>query len=163
MHFFVSQASSVAPVGSVLSSSNIHPTMGSTQGNESIQGMQGPSGNGGVCGNAQARKPHPSLSVCVSGLSGESSVADYQDCGVSVMCRKGEPPWSATSPESTFSHARDNAMMRYKEKKKARKFEKRIIYASRKARADVRKRVKGRFVKAGEAYDYDPLSVARSC
>lgn len=35
-------------------------------------------------------------------------------------------------------------------------------YASRKARADVRKRVKGRFVKAGDAYDYDPLNHTRS-
>ncbi|KAJ8437504.1 hypothetical protein Cgig2_007481 [Carnegiea gigantea] len=42
------------------------------------------------------------------------------------------------------------------------KFEKRVRYASRKARADVRKRVKGRFVKAGDAYDYDPLSHTRS-
>lgn len=43
------------------------------------------------------------------------------------------------------------------------RFEKKIRYASRKARADVRKRVKGRFVKAGDAYDYDPLCQTRSC
>lgn len=43
------------------------------------------------------------------------------------------------------------------------RFDKSIRYASRKARADVRRRVKGRFVKAGEAYDYDPLSQTRSC
>lgn len=43
------------------------------------------------------------------------------------------------------------------------RFEKRVRYASRKARADVRKRVKGRFVKAGDAYDYDPLNQTRSC
>jgi hypothetical protein len=42
------------------------------------------------------------------------------------------------------------------------RFDKKIRYASRKARADVRKRVKGRFVKAGEAYDYDPLCETRS-
>jgi hypothetical protein len=42
------------------------------------------------------------------------------------------------------------------------RFDKKIRYASRKARADVRKRVKGRFVKAGEAYDYDPLCQTRS-
>nr|CAN82066.1 hypothetical protein VITISV_037472 [Vitis vinifera] len=52
--------------------------------------------------------------------------------------------------------------MRYREKKKNRKFDKRVRYASRKARADVRQRVKGRFVKAGEAYDYDPISETRS-
>lgn len=43
------------------------------------------------------------------------------------------------------------------------RFDKTVRYASRKARADVRRRVKGRFVKAGEAYDYDPLSPTRSC
>nr|QVG73933.1 COL6 [Tamarix hispida] len=46
---------------------------------------------------------------------------------------------------------RGNAMQRYKEKKKTRRYEKHIRYESRKARADTRKRVKGRFVKAGEA------------
>lgn len=42
------------------------------------------------------------------------------------------------------------------------RFEKKVRYESRKARADVRRRVKGRFVKAGDAYDYDPLSPTRS-
>ena len=42
------------------------------------------------------------------------------------------------------------------------RYEKTIRYASRKSRADVRKRVKGRFVKAGEAYDYDPLGATKS-
>ncbi|CAL0318921.1 unnamed protein product [Lupinus luteus] len=48
---------------------------------------------------------------------------------------------------------RGNAMVRYKEKKKTRSYEKHIRYESRKARADTRKRVKGRFVKATEAPD----------
>lgn len=39
------------------------------------------------------------------------------------------------------------------------RFGKQIRYASRKARADTRKRVKGRFVKSGEGYDYDPEGV----
>ncbi|XP_068656695.1 zinc finger protein CONSTANS-LIKE 14-like [Aristolochia californica] len=43
---------------------------------------------------------------------------------------------------------RDNAMLRYKEKRKNRRYDKHIRYESRKARADTRKRVKGRFVKA---------------
>lgn len=43
------------------------------------------------------------------------------------------------------------------------RFDKQVRYASRKATADVRKRVKGRFVKAGDAYDYDPLNHTRSC
>lgn len=48
---------------------------------------------------------------------------------------------------------RGNAMMRYKEKKKTRRYDKHIRYESRKARADTRKRVKGRFVKVNEAPD----------
>ncbi|GKV41234.1 hypothetical protein SLEP1_g48800 [Rubroshorea leprosula] len=105
---------------------------------------------------------HSTLSF--SGLTGESSGGDYQDCGASSMLLMGEPPWCPPCPESTSaaSVTRSNAVLRYKEKKKTRKFEKRVRYASRKARADVRKRVKGRFVKAGDAYDYDPLSKTRS-
>ncbi|XP_041005974.1 zinc finger protein CONSTANS-LIKE 9-like [Juglans microcarpa x Juglans regia] len=102
-------------------------------------------------------------SISFSGLTGESSPGDYQDCGASAMLLMGEPPWCPPCPESSFQSAnRSDAVMRYKEKKKARKFEKRVRYASRKARADVRRRVKGRFVKAGDAYDYDPLTQTRS-
>ncbi|KAK7336131.1 hypothetical protein VNO77_16664 [Canavalia gladiata] len=43
---------------------------------------------------------------------------------------------------------RGNAMLRYKEKKKTRRYDKHIRYESRKARADTRMRVRGRFVKA---------------
>ncbi|RDX81775.1 Zinc finger protein CONSTANS-LIKE 14, partial [Mucuna pruriens] len=45
---------------------------------------------------------------------------------------------------------RGDAMLRYKEKKKTRRFDKHIRYESRKARADTRKRVRGRFVKASD-------------
>lgn len=45
---------------------------------------------------------------------------------------------------------RGDAMLRYKEKKKTRRYDKHIRYESRKARADTRKRVKGRFVKANK-------------
>ncbi|CAN8304057.1 unnamed protein product [Cochlearia groenlandica] len=43
---------------------------------------------------------------------------------------------------------RGNAMRRYKEKRQKRRYDKTIRYESRKARADTRLRVKGRFVKA---------------
>ncbi|KAK1365603.1 zinc finger protein CONSTANS-LIKE 15-like [Heracleum sosnowskyi] len=62
-----------------------------------------------------------------------------------------------TSPATTktdlelMAKNRGNAMLRYKEKKKTRRYDKHIRYESRKARADTRKRVKGRFVKASEA------------
>jgi hypothetical protein len=48
---------------------------------------------------------------------------------------------------------RDNAMQRYREKRKNRRYDKHIRYESRKLRADTRKRVKGRFVKSTEALD----------
>ncbi|XP_076952367.1 zinc finger protein CONSTANS-LIKE 15-like [Bidens hawaiensis] len=48
---------------------------------------------------------------------------------------------------------RGDAMLRYKEKKKTRRYDKHIRYESRKARADTRKRVKGRFVKANNEDD----------
>lgn len=101
-----------------------------------------------------------------SGINEESGGAgDYQDCGASSMLLMGEPPWLNTCPENDLqlqSANRSSAVMRYKEKKKTRKFDKRVRYASRKERADVRRRVKGRFVKAGDVYDYDPLSQTRS-
>ncbi|KAK8964720.1 Zinc finger protein CONSTANS-LIKE 14 [Platanthera guangdongensis] len=49
-----------------------------------------------------------------------------------------------------MAEKRGNAMQRYKEKRKTRRYDKRIRYESRKARADIRKRVKGRFVKSAE-------------
>ncbi|XP_068345575.1 putative zinc finger protein CONSTANS-LIKE 11 [Pyrus communis] len=101
---------------------------------------------------------HPSMSLSLSSISRECN-PDYQDRGLSPVFLAGEP-WESTL-EASSPQARDKAKMRYKEKKKTRTFGKQIRYASRKARADTRKRVKGRFIKAGEEYDYDPL-VTRS-
>ncbi|CAK8537719.1 unnamed protein product [Lathyrus sativus] len=102
--------------------------------------------------------------VSFSGVINSASASDNQECGgVSSMLLTGEPPWCPPCPENSIQSVnRSNAVMRYKEKKKNRKFDKKVRYASRKARADVRKRVKGRFVKAGETFDYDPLSETRS-
>ncbi|XP_073286292.1 zinc finger protein CONSTANS-LIKE 10-like isoform X2 [Primulina huaijiensis] len=95
-------------------------------------------------------------------FAGEISAAGYQDCGVSSSLIMGEPPWCPLVPENSLpSSSRTDAVMRYKEKKKTRKFEKKVRYESRKARADVRRREKGRFIKAGDAYDYDPLITSR--
>ncbi|KAH8953675.1 hypothetical protein BDL97_08G039600 [Sphagnum fallax] len=105
-----------------------------------------------------------SLSLSLSGLSGDDS-GDYYDCttAVSSMLINADPSWGPTSPDSgALTQARDSAMLRYKEKKKNRKFDKKIRYESRKERADIRKRVKGRFVKAGQPYDYDPTGPTRS-
>ncbi|KAJ4977205.1 hypothetical protein NE237_002311 [Protea cynaroides] len=100
---------------------------------------------------------HSGMPLSLSNLIGESSIADYQDCGVSPAFLTSESPWDSNL-EVSCPQARDKAKLRYNEKKKTRTFGKQIRYASRKARADTRKRVKGRFVKAGEDYDYDPLT-----
>lgn len=66
-----------------------------------------------------ARQAHSSLSF--SGVTGESSAGDYQDCGASSMLLMGEPPWCPPCTESSFPSAnRSDAVMRYKEKKKTR-------------------------------------------
>ncbi|XP_010488215.1 PREDICTED: zinc finger protein CONSTANS-LIKE 12-like isoform X2 [Camelina sativa] len=89
--------------------------------------------------------------------SGETSAADYQDCGMNPGFIMSEAPWESNL-ELRCPQARNQAKLRYKEKRLKRTFGKQIRYASRKARADTRKRVKGRFVKAGDNYDYDPSS-----
>jgi len=45
---------------------------------------------------------------------------------------------------------REARVLRYREKRKNRKFEKTIRYASRKAYAETRPRIKGRFAKRAE-------------
>ncbi|KAL9266527.1 Zinc finger protein CONSTANS-LIKE 14-like protein [Drosera capensis] len=57
---------------------------------------------------------------------------------------------SAKANMELLAQNRGNAMQRYMEKKKTRRYDKHIRYESRKAGADTRKRVKGRFVKATE-------------
>lgn len=65
------------------------------------------------------KQAHSGLSF--SGLTGETTGGDYQDCGVSSMAIVGDPPWYPPGPESsTTSTSRTNAVMRYKEKKKSR-------------------------------------------
>nr|WQK28214.1 CONSTANS-like protein 6 [Cymbidium sinense] len=156
------QGEFVTEVSSAVQVKSLHAGCSNAVPADSV--MSNPVAKGDSSMSAPARGAHSSLSVSFSGLTGESSAGDYQECGVSSMLIVGEPPWYAPGPESSIKAAnRGDAVMRYKEKKKIRKFEKKIRYASRKARADTRKRVKGRFVKVGEAYDYDPLCQTRSC
>ncbi|XP_020585243.1 transcription factor GHD7-like [Phalaenopsis equestris] len=46
---------------------------------------------------------------------------------------------------------REAKVLRYKEKRKKRRYEKQIRYASRKAYAEMRPRIKGRFAKTAES------------
>ncbi|KDP41828.1 hypothetical protein JCGZ_26846 [Jatropha curcas] len=95
-------------------------------------------------------------------LSSQSKLVKAKTCSSPIhfqVVEKPHPAWIGTLDEvrsdydmELFAQNRGNAMLRYKEKKKARRFDKQIRYESRKARADTRQRVKGRFVKAGENY-----------
>nr|QVG73934.1 COL7 [Tamarix hispida] len=152
--------------------SNCHGVLGTEGSSAGLSNATQPAcSNAASADSSMSIKTEPALfasrqasGLSFSGVAGDRSCGDYQDCGASSMLLLGEPPWCPQCPESYSQSAnRTNAVMRYKEKKKARKFDKKVRYASRKARADVRKRVKGRFVKAGEAYDYDPLNPTRSC
>jgi len=148
--------------------------IGSLFGVKGMSAAEPACSNGASADSFMSSKTEPNLCVArqahsthsFSGLSGESNGGDcqeIQDCGTSSMLLMGEPPWCPPCPDNSLpSTIRSSAVLRYKEKKKTRQFEKKVRYASRKARADVRKRVKGRFVKAGEAYDYDPLSKTMS-
>ncbi|KAE9620671.1 putative transcription factor C2C2-CO-like family [Lupinus albus] len=100
---------------------------------------------------------HSSMPLSLPNITGESSsTTDFQDCGLPPGFVTGEPPPWQSILEASTPQAREKAKLRYFEKKKTRRFGKQIRYESRKARADTRRRVKGRFVKAGEEFDYDP-------
>ncbi|KAL6900711.1 hypothetical protein ACP4OV_005387 [Aristida adscensionis] len=79
-------------------------------------------------------------------LTGEISFGDQ-----TVVAPTGAERPVMRIDSETLAQNRDNAMQRYREKRKNRRYEKHIRYESRKLRADTRKRVKGRFVKSTEA------------
>lgn len=58
-----------------------------------------------------------------------------------------DPSKSEPIPMPLTGAERDARVSRYREKRKKRKFEKTVRYASRKAYAETRPRVKGRFAK----------------
>ncbi|KAK9934674.1 hypothetical protein M0R45_021810 [Rubus argutus] len=112
-----------------------------------------------VSGSMDSDSPCPiqpsssTLSFSVSRFSTVSSVAD---------CPDTQP--SSNSPEVDVGHleVRANSRIRYKEKKHSRLIEKKLPYPSRKATVEVRKRGKGRYVKAEEDFDSDTIDVTRS-
>lgn len=60
------------------------------------------------------------------------------------------PGHSLEMPAHFNSMDREARVLRYKEKKQARKFQKTIRYATRKAYAEARPRIKGRFAKRSD-------------
>ncbi|KAF5773604.1 putative transcription factor C2C2-CO-like family [Helianthus annuus] len=74
--------------------------------------------------------------ISFSSLTGESSAGEYHlDCDASSMLLMGDPPrcnpGACPDQTTTPSGSRSDVVLRYKEKKKMRKFEKRVRYATR--------------------------------
>ncbi|XP_062105358.1 zinc finger protein CONSTANS-LIKE 15-like [Humulus lupulus] len=83
---------------------------------------------------------------------GCNSPSYVQDSGHEVLPMSDGAKGSKSMMEmEMLAQNRGNAMLRYKEKKKTRRYDKHIRYETRKARADTRERVKGRFIKSSEA------------
>ncbi|XP_074585583.1 zinc finger protein CONSTANS-LIKE 3-like [Curcuma longa] len=96
--------------------------------------------------NVTGSKPEPDVSFCHSESSEAAVVPDVSQVPAAAA-EVGLPcAYQATSREERVAR-----LMRYREKRKSRRFEKTIRYASRKAYAEARPRVKGRFVKRAEA------------
>ncbi|KAI7727848.1 hypothetical protein M8C21_013783 [Ambrosia artemisiifolia] len=90
----------------------------------------------------------PSSEAQMMEINGCDSIVDGQMIDRFLATSQGmELPATTKMDAQQFAQNRSNAMLRYKEKKKTRRYQKCIRYESRKARADTRKRVKGRFVK----------------
>ncbi|XP_043703291.1 zinc finger protein CONSTANS-LIKE 12-like isoform X2 [Telopea speciosissima] len=64
---------------------------------------------------------HSGMSLSFSNHTSESSVADYQDCGVSPVFLTAESSWNEIV-ETSCPQARDKAKIRYNEKKKTRAY-----------------------------------------
>ncbi|KAH7852159.1 hypothetical protein Vadar_021282 [Vaccinium darrowii] len=119
-----------------------------------------------VISSSRATKPESNTADCNSVPMLEYRSYDPNTYNSISNIQFTEHPFLSSNSQATTSNYdmelmaqnRGNAMMRYKEKKKTRRhdsqpFDKHIRYESRKARADTRNRVKGRFVKASEVPD----------
>ncbi|PON57172.1 Zinc finger-domain containing protein [Parasponia andersonii] len=63
------------------------------------------------------------------------------------MDSRASSDYQKVAPYELSSQEREGAISRYKEKRKTRRYDKRIRYESRKVRAECRTRIKGRFAK----------------
>ncbi|KAK7316243.1 hypothetical protein VNO77_35122 [Canavalia gladiata] len=77
----------------------------------------------------------------------ESTISDLSTISHSKPSTGTLDPSSGPPIMPSYLTYRQARVQRYKEKKKTRKFEKKIRYASRKAYAEIRPRIKGRFAK----------------
>ena len=64
---------------------------------------------------------HESVSLSLLNITGESSAANYRDCGLSPSFLTSESPW-ASNMDANCPQSREKAKMRYYEKKKTRTY-----------------------------------------
>ncbi|KAK8488514.1 hypothetical protein V6N11_045077 [Hibiscus sabdariffa] len=88
-----------------------------------------------------------------SSLGHSVSSSSHEVGTVPTMADPNVPMSSTPSNNQAGGLDREARVLRYREKRKSRKFEKTIRYASRKAYAESRPRIKGRFVKRTETED----------
>lgn len=97
---------------------------------------------------SSAGEPH---TQCNNGGTPSESLNHCNNGGTPSEYLKSETlsttPKAVPSPYELASQERDSALLRYKQKKKTRRYDKHIRYESRKVRAESRTRVKGRFAK----------------
>ncbi|KAF7818242.1 zinc finger protein CONSTANS-LIKE 13 [Senna tora] len=94
---------------------------------------------------AYKEEVHDSHSVsAISGNHAQGKEAEQRPSSLNSEALSTTPK---VAPYELSSQERDSALLRYKEKKRTRRYEKHIRYESRKVRAESRTRVKGRFAK----------------
>lgn len=106
------------------------------------------------------RASYSTMSFPLSRFGNESNSVDFPDSELSPTAG-GETSSYSHELDGMHTEARGNAMMRYKEKKKARQHDRQVRYATQKANAEVRKKIKGECPKT-EGYDSDAANVTRS-
>ncbi|XP_020110666.1 zinc finger protein CONSTANS-LIKE 5-like [Ananas comosus] len=94
------------------------------------------------------------LGAATAAAGSKHSYGAYPDHSLNHSMSSSEaavvPDATAQGKDRTVQMDREARVMRYREKRKNRRFEKTIRYASRKAYAETRPRIKGRFAKRAE-------------
>ncbi|KAF3321252.1 two-component response regulator-like PRR37 [Carex littledalei] len=98
-----------------------------------------PSRSINVAGFTQSAASTAPIMSFSSSIFADASIANCKEAGEATTPSPGDPTME-----------REAKVMRYKEKRKKRRYEKQIRYASRKAYAEMRPRIKGRFAKVPE-------------
>ncbi|XP_072957326.1 transcription factor GHD7-like [Typha angustifolia] len=105
------------------------------------------------------QSPHGLVTALAEGPAATNSTASF--CGGTFIDMAIGSPTEAgdAAAASSLGHTsleREAKVTRYKEKRKRRRYEKQIRYASRKAYAEMRPRIKGRFAKTQETNKTPP-------